>query len=183
MATSLTSSLANQVAELVADLGVAADALQGGTLIARSPITGEMIGQVREHDIAGARQAIDAAQRAFLIWRTIPAPKRGDLIRLLGNELRAHKEALGRLVSIEVGKILSEGLGETQEMIDICDFAVGQSRQLYGLTIISRPRPRARMAHVMPFAMAERERGSSAFCRRRPLVCARPLIAPVLLVT
>jgi aldehyde dehydrogenase (NAD+) len=144
MATSLTSSLANEVAELLADLGVAAHALQGGTLIARSPITGEMIGQVHAHGIAAARQAIDAAQRAFLVWRTVPAPKRGDLIRLLGNQLRAHKEPLGRLVSIEVGKIISEGLGEVQEMIDICDFAIGQSRQLYGLTIATE-RPEHRM--------------------------------------
>ena len=72
---------------------------------------------------------------AFLEWRLVPAPKRGELIRLLGEELRAAKDDLGRLVSIEVGKITSEGLGEVQEMIDICDFAVGLSRQLYGLTI------------------------------------------------
>jgi aldehyde dehydrogenase (NAD+) len=78
------------------------------------------------------------------LWRTVPPPKRGELIRFFGNELRTHKEALGRLVSIEVGKIISEGLGETQEMIDICDFAVGQSRQLYGLTIATE-RPEHRM--------------------------------------
>ena len=144
MATSLTSSLANEVAQLLADLGLAAQALRGGTLIARSPITGEIIGQVHQHDSAGARQAIDAAHKAFLIWRTVPAPKRGDLIRLFGNELRAHKETLGRLVAIEVGKIISEGLGEVQEMIDICDFAIGQSRQLYGLTIATE-RPEHRM--------------------------------------
>jgi aldehyde dehydrogenase (NAD+) len=78
---------------------------------------------------------IDAAHEAFLTWRLIPAPKRGELVRLFGEELRAHKDALGKLVSIEAGKVTSEGLGEVQEMIDICDFAVGLSRQLYGLTI------------------------------------------------
>ena len=82
-----------------------------------------------------AAAAIERAHAAFLAWRLVPAPKRGELVRLLGEELRAAKPALGRLVSIEVGKIASEGLGEVQEMIDICDFAVGLSRQLYGLTI------------------------------------------------
>src|SRR4029079_7791477 len=81
---------------------------------------------------------------AFLAWRSVPAPQRGELIRLFGEELRADKESLGRLGSIETGKILSEGLGEVQEMIDICDFAVGLSRQLYGLTIASE-RPGHRM--------------------------------------
>ena len=93
---------------------------------------------------ATARKAIEAAHTAFLAWRNVPAPKRGELVRLLGEELRANKEALGRLVSIEVGKILSEGLGEVQEMIDICDFAVGLSRQLHGLTIATE-RPEHRM--------------------------------------
>ncbi|NGO91394.1 MAG: aldehyde dehydrogenase family protein, partial [Halomonas sp.] len=84
---------------------------------------------------AGATEVIAQAHAAFLQWRLVPAPKRGELVRLLGEELRANKAALGRLVSIEAGKIVSEGLGEVQEMIDICDFAVGLSRQLYGLTI------------------------------------------------
>src|SRR5262249_60452701 len=105
---------------------------QDGHLFGRSPTTGEIIGRVHEHDAATACRAINAAHGAFLAWRTIPAPRRGELIRLFGNELRTHKEALGRLVSIEVGKIVSEGLGEVQEMIDICDFALGLSRQLYG---------------------------------------------------
>ena len=91
-----------------------------------------------------ARTAIVAAEAAFAAWRSVPAPKRGELIRLLGEELRANKAALGRLVSIEVGKITSEGLGEVQEMIDICDFAVGLSRQLHGLTIATE-RPDHRM--------------------------------------
>src|SRR5262249_19773770 len=82
-----------------------------------------------------AQAAIDKAHAAFLEWRLVPAPKRGELVRLLGEELRANKQALGRLVSIEAGKIASEGLGEVQEMIDMCYFAIGLSRQLYGLTI------------------------------------------------
>ena len=81
---------------------------------------------------------------AFTAWRSVPAPRRGELVRRFGERLRAHKEPLGRLVSIEAGKILQEGLGEVQEMIDICDFAVGLSRQLYGLTIASE-RPGHRM--------------------------------------
>jgi aldehyde dehydrogenase (NAD+) len=127
--------LAAEVAKIFADLGVSADRYQGGTLTVRSPITGTEIGNLPEVDAAGAKKAIDASRDAFLEWRLVPGPKRGELIRLLGEELRAAKSSLGRLVSIEVGKVTSEGLGEVQEMIDICDFAVGLSRQLYGLTI------------------------------------------------
>jgi len=107
----------------------------GGTLKVHSPNTGELIGEVVETSAAEAKAHIDAAHDAFLKWRLIPAPKRGELVRLFGEELRAHKDGLGKLVSVEAGKITSEGLGEVQEMIDICDFAVGLSRQLYGLTI------------------------------------------------
>ncbi len=89
-------------------------------------------------------RAIGAAQRAFLSWRDVPAPKRGELVRRFGEALRAHKRDLGRLVTLETGKILAEGEGEVQEMIDICDFAVGLSRQLHGLTIASE-RPAHRM--------------------------------------
>jgi len=126
-----------QVAELLERLGVDPSCLQGGTLEVRSPVTGATIGQVAEHTVAETEAAVEKAQQAFLAWRQVPAPKRGELIRLLGEELRAAKEDLGRLVSIEVGKIIAEGQGEVQEMIDICDFAVGLSRQLYGLTIAS----------------------------------------------
>src|SRR5262245_19087213 len=126
-----TIPVAKEVAGLLADLSLAPRSYEGGTLAVRSPITGAIIGRVHEHDAASARQALDAAHEAFLIWRTVPAPKRGELIRLLGNELRTHHEALGRLVSIEVGKIVSEGLGEVQVMIDICDFPVGLSRRLH----------------------------------------------------
>src|SRR5262249_7082274 len=144
MATAHTSSLAHDVADLLAGLGLITKADQGGTLVVRSPITGEVIGRVHGHDAAAARHATRAAHSPFVIWRTLRDAKRGELIRLLGNDLRRHKDALGRLVSIEVGKIISEGLGEVQEMIDICDFAVGQSRQLYGLTIATE-RPEHRM--------------------------------------
>ncbi len=127
--------LAAEVDKIFTDLGVTSDKYKGGTLAVRSPISGTEIGRLPEVTVADAKKAIDAAHDAFLEWRLVPAPKRGELIRLLGEELRAGKAALGRLVSIEVGKVTSEGLGEVQEMIDICDFAVGLSRQLYGLTI------------------------------------------------
>ena len=132
--TSLTD-LATEARSLLAALGVAETRFTGGSLAVRSPISGSEIGRVVETTAAEADQAIAAAQAAFVEWRLVPAPKRGELIRLFGEELRAAKADLGRLVSIEVGKITSEGLGEVQEMIDICDFAVGLSRQLYGLTI------------------------------------------------
>jgi aldehyde dehydrogenase (NAD+) len=126
-------SVAAETAALLARLGVQPQT--SGTLQVRSPITGERIATVTETAPDAARRVIDKAQDAFLAWRDVPAPRRGELVRLLGEELRAHKEDLGLLVSIEVGKVSSEGLGEVQEMIDICDFAVGLSRQLYGLTI------------------------------------------------
>jgi aldehyde dehydrogenase (NAD+) len=133
--TLATLDLASEVHSILSKLGVADSQFTGGTLAVRSPITGTEIGKLPEISADGAASAIDAAHQAFLEWRKVPAPKRGELIRLLGEELRAAKADLGRLVSIEVGKITSEGLGEVQEMIDICDFAVGLSRQLYGLTI------------------------------------------------
>ena len=133
--TLATLDLAADVDRILADLGVANSRYKGGTLAVRSPVTGKEIGKLPEHSATDAKAAIDKAHTAFLAWRKVPGPKRGELIRLLGEELRAAKDALGQLVSIEVGKVTSEGLGEVQEMIDICDFAVGLSRQLYGLTI------------------------------------------------
>jgi aldehyde dehydrogenase (NAD+) len=135
MSATPTSHLATDAAKLLASLGVPPAQLTGGTRAARSPITGEALAHLHDSTAAGASAEIDQAHAAFLQWRMVPAPKRGELVRLLGEELRANKQALGRLVSIEAGKITSEGLGEVQEMIDICDFAVGLSRQLYGLTI------------------------------------------------
>jgi aldehyde dehydrogenase (NAD+) len=103
----------------------------------QSPITGEVIAEIAPTTSEQAQQAIGAAQAAFRQWRSVPAPRRGELVRLLGDELRSAKQELGRLVTLETGKILSEGQGEVQEMIDICDFAVGLSRQLYGLAVVS----------------------------------------------
>ncbi|TIU12009.1 MAG: aldehyde dehydrogenase family protein, partial [Mesorhizobium sp.] len=137
-------TIAKETAGLLAKLGVAEAALSGGDLIVRSPVTGEQIAALKTISPADAAKTIDKAHMAFQAWRLVPGPKRGELVRLLGEELRAHKAELGRLVSIEVGKIPSEGLGEVQEMIDICDFAVGLSRQLYGLTIATE-RPGHRM--------------------------------------
>jgi aldehyde dehydrogenase (NAD+) len=131
------TDLSKDVAGILASLGVPAEVLSGGTLKATSPIDGSVIGMLKTISADETTVAIDKAHAAFLEWRLVPAPKRGELIRLLGEELRTHKDALGRLVSIEAGKITSEGLGEVQEMIDICDFAVGLSRQLYGLTIVT----------------------------------------------
>ena len=125
---------------LLAALGVPVS----GTLESRSPIDGQAIGAVTAATAADVEAACAHAQDAFLHWRLVPAPRRGELVRLLGEELRAAREPLAWLVTLEAGKIASEGLGEVQEMIDICDFAVGLSRQLYGLTIASE-RPNHRM--------------------------------------
>jgi aldehyde dehydrogenase (NAD+) len=133
-----------ETANLLDKLGVSREAWTGGDMPGYSPISGEQIGALRTVSATDAANAIDAAHEAFKAWRLVPAPKRGELVRLLGEELRAAKDDLGRLVSIEAGKINSEGLGEVQEMIDICDFAVGLSRQLYGLTIATE-RPGHRM--------------------------------------
>ena len=132
-----SEDLAVSVQTLIAELGVPRSPVQSGPLVVHSPITGGPMARI----IPASRHEIDAtiraAHAAFLVWRDMPPPKRGELVRLLGHELRSHKAALGKLVTIEAGKIISEGLGEVQEMIDICDFAVGLSRQLYGLTIAS----------------------------------------------
>ena len=129
---------------LLTRLGVPAASFTQGNMDVRSPIDGSVIGHVQAHTVAQVQESIDRAQQAFEVWRNVPAPQRGELVRLLGEELRKEKQALGELVSLEAGKIRSEGLGEVQEMIDICDFAVGLSRQLYGLTIASE-RPGHRM--------------------------------------
>ena len=102
-----------------------------------SPVDGNLIASVFETDEKSYDKLIDNSKKAFKKWRKVPAPKRGDIVRQIGNELRLNKDSLGKLVSYEMGKSLQEGLGEVQEMIDICDFAVGLSRQLYGLTMHS----------------------------------------------
>ncbi|MCE7028889.1 aldehyde dehydrogenase family protein [Jiella avicenniae] len=118
-------------------------AVEGGMKVV-SPVTGEVVATLKAHDVAETEAAIAKAGEAFRKWRMVPGPRRGELVRLFAEELRNSKDDLGRMVSIEAGKSPSEGLGEVQEMIDICDFAVGLSRQLYGLTIATE-RPGHRM--------------------------------------
>jgi L-aminoadipate-semialdehyde dehydrogenase len=137
-------SVRQEAAGLLERLGVPSEAFTKGDLEVRSPITGEVIGCLPVTGAAAASRQIEESSRAFLSWRKVAPPRRGELIRLLADELRAHKETLGRLVTLEAGKILSEGAGEVQEMIDICTYAAGLSRQLYGLTIASE-RPDHRM--------------------------------------
>jgi len=136
----MTQDLATETRALLASLGVDPARLDGGSLAVRSPITGETLAHVRETTLAEADREIGRAAQAFRTWRQVPAPRRGEFVRLLGEELRRAKADLGRLVSIEVGKVLSEGLGEVQEMVDICDFAVGLSRQLQGQCLPSERR-------------------------------------------
>tara|TARA_Y100000991_G_C21973421_1_gene350798 strand:+ start:1859 stop:3403 length:1545 start_codon:yes stop_codon:yes gene_type:complete len=116
----------------------------GDLLDSYSPVDGKLIGKVRCSTKEDYEKVMLAASSAFKNWRTVPAPKRGEIVRQFGEKLRKHKESLGKLVSYEMGKSYQEGLGEVQEMIDICDFAVGLSRQLHGLTMHSE-RPRHRM--------------------------------------
>ena len=135
---------ADEAARLLESLGVKRARFSAGDREIRSPITGEIIGRLKDDTPRDVGRAVERAQSAFLAWRRLPPPRRGELVRLLGEELRAAKPALGALVTLEAGKIVAEGIGEVQEMIDICDFAVGLSRQLYGLTIASE-----RPAHAM----------------------------------
>ncbi|WP_338426325.1 aldehyde dehydrogenase family protein [Sphingopyxis kveilinensis] len=136
-----------QVGQLLDRLGVDRALWTQGSMPAVTPLTGEQLGMVRVGDTAAIEDTLDKATAAFRAWRHVPAPRRGELVRLFGEELRAAKEDLAKLVTIEAGKIASEGAGEVQEMIDICDFAVGLSRQLYGLTIATE-RPGHRMMEV-----------------------------------
>ncbi|MDH5722285.1 MAG: aldehyde dehydrogenase family protein [Alphaproteobacteria bacterium] len=128
-------------------LGLDKKILQGGDLPVYSPIDGSELARVHKNSVEDAQQVALNASEAFKYWRSVPAPRRGELVRIYGNILRENKEALGALVTLECGKILQEGLGEVQEMIDICDFAVGLSRQLYGLTITSE-RPEHKMREI-----------------------------------
>ena len=137
-------TVAEETRDLLRALGVQPDAYETGDYVVRTPITGEIIGRVHTSSNTQSAVAIQTAHQAFLAWRKMPAPKRGELLRLLGEELRVAKTALGRLVTIEAGKIVSEGQGEVQEMIDICTFGAGLSRQLCGLTIATE-RPNHRM--------------------------------------
>ncbi len=137
-AKSVSKSMKTTTLELLSQLGTSLPVSSGLNAIpARTPITGETIATLETTSPNALETIVAKSRDAFLAWRTVPAPARGELVRILGEELRANKALLGQLVSIEAGKILQEGLGEVQEMIDICDFAVGLSRQLYGLTIAS----------------------------------------------
>lgn len=116
----------------------------GGEMEVVSPVNGKLLATVTQADRSDYEKTVQAAERAFLAWRQVPAPKRGEVVRRLGERLRAVKDPLGRLVTMEMGKPVEEGWGEVQEMIDICDFACGQSRMLYGVSTHSE-RPRHRM--------------------------------------
>ena len=129
------TAIGKEVGRLFDGLGIDRKLWSDGSMPAVTPLSGERIGLVRIADAAAVDVALDTASAAFRAWRQVPAPHRGELVRLFGEELRAAKDDLAKLVTIEAGKIPSEGAGEVQEMIDICDFAVGLSRQLYGLTI------------------------------------------------
>ena len=139
--------LGQETGALLDRLGVDRALWTDGSMPSVTPLTGEQLGRVRVADAAAIDERLDAATAAFRAWRNVPAPRRGELVRLWGEELRAAKDDLAKLVTIEAGKIPSEGAGEVQEMIDICDFAVGLSRQLYGLTIATE-RPGHRMMEV-----------------------------------
>ena len=128
---------ANEARAILARLGVAETVWAQGPVTARSPIDGSSAGTLVAVSAAEIETTIARSTEAFHAWRKVPAPRRGELVRLLGEELRVAKDDLAMLVTLEAGKVVSEGLGEVQEMIDICDFAVGLSRQLYGLTMPS----------------------------------------------
>jgi aldehyde dehydrogenase (NAD+) len=132
-----TGSLADSTAAVLEKLGVPSKAYKGGAIVVRSPITGEVIAQCAETSPAEAKAIIGKAHDAALAWRKVPAPRRGELIRLFAHEIRVAKNELAEIIAFEVGKVWSEAVGEVQEMIDIADFAVGLSRQLYGLTLTS----------------------------------------------
>ncbi|MFN7030560.1 MAG: aldehyde dehydrogenase family protein [Sphingopyxis sp.] len=141
------AGIEKMTAGLLDTLGVERALYTQGSMPSHSPLTGEQIAAVRIADAADTDAALAAAGAAFRAWRDVPAPRRGELVRLFGEELRAAKDDLATLVTIESGKIPSEGAGEVQEMIDICDFAVGLSRQLHGLTIATE-RPGHRMMEI-----------------------------------
>ena len=131
------TTAAAECRDILRRLGVPDAAFADGGLPTRSPIDGSSGPAVVQADASAVHAAVGRSVAAFHAWKRVPAPRRGELVRLLGEELRAAKDDLARLVTLEAGKIVSEGLGEVQEMIDVCDFAVGLSRQLYGLTLPS----------------------------------------------
>ena len=138
------TSVAADAAAVLRRLGVQETLWTGGARPVRSPVSGEVMAHVHDATPSDVARAVEIAHTAWLEWRSVPAPRRGELVRLFGEELRAARADLGALVTLEAGKITSEALGEVQEMIDICDYAVGLSRQLFGLTIATE-RPEHRM--------------------------------------
>ena len=122
--------MSSKIQDLMQELGANLSDYEGDGITSVSPINGTSLATLRTDNAEQVKAKIERAHAAFLQWRKVPAPRRGELIRLFGDELRFHKAALGQVVTLEAGKILQEGLGEVQEMIDICDFAVGLSRQL-----------------------------------------------------
>ena len=141
---SILSSLGVESKNSGAAIGANWLTTNGNTISSFSPVDGNLIGEVTAATEKDYEDCIRSAQEAFVDWRMVPAPQRGEIVRQFGDALRAKKEDLGALVSYEMGKSYQEGLGEVQEMIDICDFAVGLSRQLHGLTMHSE-RPLHRM--------------------------------------
>ena len=135
----------DRIENILNALGVSPDTLSEGDIETRSPINGKVFARVSAMSRIDVSEAIGRAKQASEAWRSVPAPRRGELVRLFAEQLRRNKTALGALISVETGKLYQEGLGEVQEMIDICDFAVGLSRQLYGLTMPSE-RPGHKMA-------------------------------------
>jgi aldehyde dehydrogenase (NAD+) len=143
----MTTSTDLSISELLASLGIEEDNsgafcgqwldTQGSLVESINPTTGDVLATIRTATADDYETVAAATEEAFLQWRAWPAPKRGEVVRQLGDALRQKKDALGRLVTLEMGKILSEGLGEVQEMIDMVDLAVGMSRQLYGLSMHS----------------------------------------------
>src|SRR5690625_841492 len=126
-------SSSDEAKNLLTKLGVDESLYTNGSLVVHSPIDGAITAQLPELSSEHVGIRVEAAEKAFKEWRKVPAPKRGELVRLFGDELRSARDDLGRLVSIETGKVVAEGVGEVQEMIDICEFATGLSRQLYGV--------------------------------------------------
>ncbi len=127
----------NELLSVFERCGFAPGELEGGKLVVRSPVDGAELARLHETPPSAMNDIIAGARSAFLEWRLLPAPQRGELVRLWGEELRRAKDDIGHVISVEVGKIVEEGRGEVQEGVDICEFAVGQSRQLYGKTIVS----------------------------------------------
>ena len=130
-------SYCTEIEAIFNTLGLAAPTESAGGLEVRTPIDGSLLARVALSTEAQVSVFVGRAHQCFLRWREVPAPKRGELVRAFGEAVRRHKQPLGRLISLETGKIVQEGLGEVQEVVDICEFAVGLSRQLYGLSIAS----------------------------------------------